>query len=213
MEKPCSWITTSPESAIFFVHPKHPQETHWTSGQPCLSLLRPMSTHHQAWTTLLQPSSRATAYVESTSRSMRIGNWNKSWPRCRCHSRSWWICGSFQTVKRCQPFPFPIRSWVDLPHVCDSSRWMAFYFRECQICFHLPITLSTFRSTIFPIPDTFHPKRWSLSSPRCPTSKDLNFNSDRLSLALTGKPDVRLHQIVLSFPPSILFISKVSSNI
>src|SRR6266852_3303786 len=80
MEKPCSWITTSPESAIFFVHPKHPQEMNWTSGQPCLSLLRLISTHHQARTTLLQPLSRATAYVESTSRSMRIGNWNKSWP-------------------------------------------------------------------------------------------------------------------------------------
>src|SRR6266849_2044485 len=185
MEKPCSWITTSPESAIFFVHPKHPQETHWTSGQPCLSLLRPMSTHHQAWTTLLQPSSRATAYVESTSRSMRIGNWNKSWPRCRCHSRSWWICGSFQTMKRGQSFPFPIRSWVDLPHVCDTSTYLAFLFRDCQNHFFLLLTLSSLTLLIFLIPGTFHPKRSSLSSPRCPASEHFSLDSNPIILALT----------------------------
>jgi F-box-like len=27
-------------------------------------------------------------YVKSSSGALQIGNWKKSWPRCRCHSRS-----------------------------------------------------------------------------------------------------------------------------
>src|SRR6266852_7070270 len=114
-------------------------------------------------------------------------------------------------VKCCQSFPFPIRSWVDLPHVCDSSNWMAFHFQDCQICFYLLITLSNFGSPIFPIPGTFHPKRSSPSSPSCPASKNLYFTSNPLNLALTGNSDLRLHQTVVSFPLSIIFISKVLS--
>jgi hypothetical protein len=111
-------------------------------------------------------------------------------------------------VKRCQSFPSPIRSWVDLPHVCDTSNYLAFHFRGCQNCFRLLLTLSTLGSLISLIPGTFHPKRWSLSSPRCPASKHLCLNSDPLNLALTGKPAVRLHQNVLSSPLSIFLLFK-----
>jgi hypothetical protein len=88
-------------------------------------------------------------------------------------------------VKRCQSFP--IRSWIDLPHVCNSSPCMAFHFRDCQNCFCLLITLSTLRSPISLIPGTFHPKRWSLRSPCCPASKHFRLNSNPLNLALAGK--------------------------
>jgi hypothetical protein len=37
---------------------------------------------------------------------------------------------------------FPIHSWVDLRHVCDTSNCLAFYFRECQLYFCLLLTLS-----------------------------------------------------------------------
>jgi hypothetical protein len=64
------------------------------------------------------------------------------------------------TVERRQSSP--IRSFLDLPHVCKPSRWIT--FRDYQICFFLPLTLSPFGSLIFLIPRTFHPKRWSPSS-------------------------------------------------
>src|SRR6266849_8237359 len=60
---------------------------------------------------------------------------------------------------------FPIPSWVDLPHVWNTSSCMAFHSRHCQN--YLPLTSSIFTFTIFLIPGTFHPKRWSISSPRC----------------------------------------------
>src|SRR6266436_96983 len=93
---------------------------------------------------------------------------------------------------------FPIRSWVDLPHVCKPSNWMAFHFRDCQNCFCPLITLSPFTYTISPIPDTFHPKRWSLSSPCCPASMNFTLFSNPLNLALTRKPEVCPHQNALS---------------
>src|SRR6266403_3711482 len=71
----------------FGVHPKHPQKTHSTSGQPCLSSFMAIWTH-QAQTTSLQHLGRAIAYVKSTSIALRVGNWNKSWPQCRFHSPS-----------------------------------------------------------------------------------------------------------------------------
>jgi hypothetical protein len=69
------------------------------------------------------------------------------------------------------------------------------------------------RLLIFLIPGTFHPKRWSLSSPRCPASKHFPLNSDPLNLALTGKAEVCLHQNALSSPLSTIFISKAFPNI
>jgi len=56
---------------------------------------------------------------------------------------------------------FPIRSWVDLPRVCDHSGWMAFHFRDYRSYFCPPITLSLFAFGEFLVPDTFHPRRWS----------------------------------------------------
>jgi hypothetical protein len=40
-----------------------------------------------------------------------------------------------------------------------------FHFRDCQSFFCLLITLSTLGSPISPIPGTFRPRQWSLSSP------------------------------------------------
>src|SRR6267154_2183401 len=103
-------------------------------------------------------------------------------------------------VKCCQPFP--IHSWVDPPHVCKPSPYLAFHFRDCQTCFCLPLTLSNFGLQISLIPGTSHPKRWSLSSPCHPTSKDFTFNSNPLNLTLTGKAEVCLHQNAVSSPLS-----------
>src|SRR5882757_8209223 len=98
---------------------------------------------------------------------------------------------------------FPIRSLVDLPHTCcEASPCLAFHFRDCQNCFCLLITLSNFGSPIFLIPGTFHPKRWSLSSPRCPASNIFPFGSDPLNLALIWKAEVSLHRHALSSPLS-----------
>src|SRR6266566_6997839 len=116
-------------------------------------------------------------------------------------------------TKRCQPFPFPIRSWVDLPHVCNSSAWIAFHFPDCQNCICRLLTLSPFGSLIFLIPGTFHPKRWSLSFPCCPASHHLSLNSNPLNLALTGQAEVCLHQNALSSPLSSNFVSKALPNI
>src|SRR6266852_6048510 len=109
--------------------------------------------------------------------------------------------------------PFPIPSWVDPPHVCDSSRWVALHFRHCQNCFCLPLTSSIFTFTIFLIPGTFHPKRWSISSPRCPASNVFPLNSDPLNLALIGKAEVCIHPNALSSPLSTISNSKVLPNI
>src|SRR6266852_4744954 len=115
-------------------------------------------------------------------------------------------------MARCQSFP--IRSWVDLPHhVCNPSTCMPLRFQDCQNCFCLPLTLSASRLLVFLTPGTFHPKRWSLSSPRCPASKHFTFYSDPLNLALTGKSEICLHQIALSFPLSTTFVSKALPNI
>ena len=59
---------------------------------------------------------------------------------------------------------FPTHSWVDLRHVCDTSTWLPFHFRDCRNCFCLPLALSPFGSLIFLIPRTFHPRRWPLAS-------------------------------------------------
>jgi hypothetical protein len=95
---------------------------------------------------------------------------------------------------------------VDLPHVCDTSRWKAFHFRDCQICFCLLLTLSPLSLKRFLTPGTFHPKQWSLSSPCCPASKHFTLDSYALNLDLTGKPQVRLHRNVISSPPSKTFM-------
>src|SRR6267154_1258027 len=95
---------------------------------------------------------------------------------------------------------FPIPSWADLPHICDSSAWIPFYFREYRNYFCLLLALATSPSVIFPIPGTFHPKRWSLSSARCPASNHFTLNSDPLNLALTWKSEACLRQNALSCP-------------
>jgi hypothetical protein len=74
-------------------------------------------------------------------------------------------------------------------------------------------SLRYFRSPIFHIPGTSHPKRWSLSSPPCPASKHSPFDSDPLNLALTGKTEVGLPQNTPSSPLSTNFISKALPNI
>src|SRR5712691_3387574 len=68
--------------------------------------------------------------------------------------------------------------------------------------FCLLITLSSFGSLIFLITGTFHPKRWSLSSPCCPALKvfALNFYPLNLTLAGEAKAKVYLHQTALSSP-------------
>src|SRR6266849_2734564 len=109
--------------------------------------------------------------------------------------------------------PFPIRYWVDLPQVCESSPCLGFHFWGCQNYFCLLLTLSTFGSPIFLIPGIFHPKRWSLSSPCCPASEYLPLDSNPLNLALIGKAEVCLHQNALSSPLSTNFISKALPNI
>src|SRR5882757_9096743 len=102
-------------------------------------------------------------------------------------------------LKRCRPFPSLIRSWVDLPLVCTASHYLEYHFQDCQNCFCRPLAAFTpFGSLIFLIPGTFHPRRWSLSSPCCPTSEYFPLNSNPLNLAPTRKPDVRLPQNVLS---------------
>src|ERR1700674_2864657 len=109
-------------------------------------------------------------------------------------------------VDRCQSFP--IRSWMDLPHVCEDSDCLTFHFRDCQNCFCQLLTLSTFTLKIYLIRGTFHPKRSSLSSPCCPALNHSPLNSNRLNLALTGKLDVLLHRNVLSSLLSTTFVSK-----
>src|SRR6266849_3618231 len=108
---------------------------------------------------------------------------------------------------------FPIRSWVDLPHVCESSNRLASHFQDCQNCICRLITLSTLTSLISLIPGTFHPKRWSSSSALCPASVHLYLNSNPHNPALIGKAEVCLHQNGLSFPLSKDFFSKASLNI
>src|SRR6266481_6363663 len=109
-------------------------------------------------------------------------------------------------VKRCRSFP--IRSWMDLPHVCDTSNCLAFHFWECQNCFCQLLSLSTFISIKYLIRGTFHPKRSSLSSPSCPALNHFPLDSNPLNLALAAKLDVFLHQDVLSSPLSTTFVSK-----
>src|SRR5260370_32767525 len=115
-------------------------------------------------------------------------------------------------MKRCQSFR--IRSWVDLPHVCETLPRLAFHFQDYQNCFHLlPTTSLNFGSAIFLIPGTFHPKRRPPSSPCRRALKDFALNSNPLNLTLAGKAKVCPRQNVLSSPLSANFISKAFPNI
>ena len=164
----------------------------------------------------LQHLGRVIAYIKSASRALNVWTCASTirkknlWPGCRCHSRSWQVCSSRHKVKDL-PW-FPIRSWVDLPHVCSTSNCLAFHFRDCQICFCLPLTLSNSGSSIFLIPDTFQPRRWALSSRCCPASNyfPLNSNTPSLKLSLTGKVQVYLHRDALSSPHSTKYLSGVT---
>src|SRR6266852_1116164 len=114
-------------------------------------------------------------------------------------------------MKRCQSFP--IRSWMDLPRVCNPAFCLAFHFRGCQDCFCLLRTLSPLGSLVFLIPGTSHLKRWLLSSPCCPASEHFPLNSNPLNLALIWKAEVNPHQNALSSLLSTTFVSKGLSNI
>jgi hypothetical protein len=92
----------------FYVHLKHLQNTNRTSGQPCLSSLGAVWTQHQAQATSLQHLGRAIGAHPSQVflRTLRVGNWKKSWPRCR---------------------------WVGdhhIQHVCEGP---TFFYRHLQI--------------------------------------------------------------------------------
>ena len=41
-----------------------------------------------------------------------------------------WETGQMEKVLAAMQVSFPIRSWVDLHHVCGSSSWKAFHFRD-----------------------------------------------------------------------------------
>ena len=72
MEKPCLCfgLPRRLNLQLFqFVHPKHPQTTHRTSGHPCLSSSRVIWPLHRAWTTSLLHLGTAIAYGKSTSGS------------------------------------------------------------------------------------------------------------------------------------------------
>ena len=69
---------------------------------------------------------------------------------------------------------FLILSWMDLPHVCDSSSCLALHFRDCRNYFCLLLNSPLFTLLVFLILGTFHPKRLSLPSPCCPVSKCLS---------------------------------------
>src|SRR5258708_24224930 len=90
---------------------------------------------------------------------------------------------------------FPIRSWVDLHHVCGSSVWKALHFRDYRNYFCLLLTLSNSTFLISHIPGTFHLRQWPLSSPCCLASKGFLFVLLKfdLNLALTWKADGCLH--------------------
>ena len=89
--------------------------------------------------------------------------------------------------------PLPTRSWVDLPHSWNTSHCLLFDFCDRQTYFCLPNTVTNLRSAIFLISGTFHPKRWSLSSPYPTSLKQvpLGFQS----------PESRPHWESRSLPP------------
>src|SRR6267154_5622259 len=64
-------------------------------------------------------SSTAIAYVKSTSIAVQFRKMKKKnfGTQCRCHSRSSQYCACYLEASRTRQF-FPIRSWVDLRHVC-----------------------------------------------------------------------------------------------
>ena len=112
------------------------------SGPPCLSSFRDASIKEQ-WITLLLYSSTAIAYAKSTSLAIHVRKLKTFGRQCKCHSRSSQLCA-------CQLWAytgqfFPIHSWVDLRHVCDTSTWMPFHFRDYRNCFFCPpLTSFTF---------------------------------------------------------------------
>ncbi len=153
-----SWISTSLES-VPFLYTGNTRKGH---SQPCLSSLRAVSLHHQARTTSLWHLGRAIAYVKSASRALRIGNWEKSWERdagpgaIPGADRAAALLRWSNTTCRSR---FPIRSWVDLPHVCNSSVCLGFHLQDCQNCFCPLLTLSTSSFLVSLIPGTFHPRQ------------------------------------------------------
>jgi hypothetical protein len=73
------------------------------------------------------------------------------------------------------------------------------HFRDYRTFFRLPPALSRLPFRKFLIPGIFHPKRWSLVSPRCPGSQNSSSYSCPLHLSPTGKDDVRLLPHVPSY--------------
>jgi hypothetical protein len=60
---------------------------------------------------------------------------------------------------------FPIRSWVDLHHVCNHLNWNMFHSRDYRNFFCPPLTSPNFPFRLFLLPDTFHPRRWLQAFP------------------------------------------------
>ena len=134
------------------------------SGLPCLSSFGALTSKRKRQRIMpLRSSNTAIAYTKSASVALRLPTLKPFVWQCRCLSRSSksWPC---QLKPRAGQF-FPIHSWVDLRHVCDTSTCLAFHFRDYQTFFCLPPTSFIFPLKIFLIPGTFHPRRWSLAFP------------------------------------------------
>jgi hypothetical protein len=205
VEERCSWIATSPESATL-LYTRNTRKGHSVDVWPALPLIvrgdMTLSGTDNTMAALGQSNRVCQVYLALAGWQLEevLAAMEVSFPELT----ELRLLPEFQS--------FPIRSWMDLRHVCESSNSMAFHFRDCQNCFCLLITLSNFGSLTFPIPGTFHPKRSSLSSPCCPVSEHFPLNSDLLNLALTWKPQVSLHQNALSSPLSKICSSKVLPN-
>jgi hypothetical protein len=148
----------------------------------------------------LQHLGRAIAYVWSPSGTLQIGNWKSLLAAMRVPFPELTYLRLFSHIKT-----LPVISYSFLGGICPTSSgnlhlvWHSIS-RNCQNSFCLLLTLSTLHSLMSFIPDTFHPKRSSLSSPCCPAMNGSPLYSNPLYVALTAKLDVFLHQNVLSSP-------------
>src|SRR6266849_7837187 len=109
-------------------------------------------------------SDTAIAYLKLTSISIQLHKLKNFGQQCRCHSRSSKFFACHSTPCHAGQF-FPIHSWVDLRHVCDTSPLLPFHFQDCQNYFCLRLISSALSLQKFLILGTFHPRRWPLASP------------------------------------------------
>ena len=111
---------------------------------PCLSGSSLRTVWIGQWMMSLQNSNLAIAYTKSTSISVQLGQLKNFGEKCRFHSRSlqfsaYHLTCHLKTTRRttCLPVISPIRSWVDLHHVCDTSPYITLHFRDCRNYFCL----------------------------------------------------------------------------